>query len=209
MLEKLGYYSSLHLGDEKKNIELVEYLCSTEDKNVIKEIVEGLKDKNQGISNDCIKVLYEIGERKPKLVSDYANEFLELLNSRNNRLVWGGMSALAHVAEYNAEYLFDNIDVILRAYENGSVITIDNSMTVLSKIAKANKKYEDKIFPILMKHLETCRIKEIPQHATRILICINSDNKDKILKILNKKKEFFTAPQLKRINNIIKLIDSI
>lgn len=206
MLEKLACFSAEHKADEQLNIELAIKLCESEDKAGIKEIVVGLTSKKD-IANDCIKVLYEIGERKPLLIKDYADNFLKLLTSKNNRLVWGGMTALGTIAEYNANELFKNLDTILSAYKNGSVITIDHSITVLAKICKKDKKYEEKIFPILINHLETCRIKEIPQHAERMLLCINNNNKNEFLKVLNNKKQFFTQSQLKRINKIIKNLE--
>ena len=51
--------------DEVPNIELTEILCNSMDKNGVREIVDGLKSGNQAVANDCIKVLYEIGRRKP------------------------------------------------------------------------------------------------------------------------------------------------
>ncbi len=53
--------SSLGRRDEKPNQEL--------------ELVENLNYKDKNIQRDCIKVIYEIGESKPALLSDYAKEF--------------------------------------------------------------------------------------------------------------------------------------
>jgi len=72
MLEKLS--CSLGKTDEEPNIELAECLCENNDKIGIKEIVDGLNGKDKAIANDCIKVLYEIGERRPELIADYARE---------------------------------------------------------------------------------------------------------------------------------------
>jgi len=203
MIEKLGCFVNAHKTDEQANINLAIELCQSKDQEGIQEIVDGLKDKNKDIVNDCIKVLYEIGERNPALISAYAKDFLPLLNSKNNRLAWGTMTALSTIAEFNVDVIFENLALVVTAYRNGSVIAIDNSITVFAKLCNGGKKYEEKVFPILIKHLETCRIKEIPQHAERMLICINDNNKNQYLDVLNKKKEFFTPPQLKRINKII------
>ena len=207
MIEKLSCFGSEHKSNEEANINLAIELCKKEDKNGIKEIVGNLNNKNKDIANDCIKVLYEIGKRKPILISNYANEFLGLLNSRNNRMAWGSMIALSTITEFNIDLVFQNLDTVLTAYKNGSVIAIDSSITVFAKLCAGGKKYEDKIFPILIDHLKTCRIKEIPQHAGRMLVCINENNKSQFLDVLNSKKEFFTVPQLKRIEKIFDKID--
>ena len=93
MIEKLACMPSPERrgrrNEEAPNIELAEELCRREDAEGIEEIVEGLTDTDKAVANDCIKVLYEIGVRKPELVSEYAEEFLTLLQPRNNRLVCG------------------------------------------------------------------------------------------------------------------------
>ena len=91
MLDKIAY--ALNRKDEEANISLAIELCDTENRDDIREVVKGLNAKKQ-IANDCIKVLYEVGERKPSLIADYAHDFIGLLNSKNNRLVWGAMTAL-------------------------------------------------------------------------------------------------------------------
>lgn len=96
-LEKLAI--NLDRNDEIPNIELAEYLVEKEDVEGIFEVIQGLK-MDRGIANDCIKVIYEIGERKPLLIADYVSVFLDALTSRNNRMVWGVMTALSTIAEY-------------------------------------------------------------------------------------------------------------
>ncbi|NUQ06049.1 MAG: hypothetical protein HUU31_19320 [Anaerolineae bacterium] len=44
-------------------------------------------------------MLYEIGYAVPDLIADYAADFLALLGSRDNRMVWGGMTALGVIAD--------------------------------------------------------------------------------------------------------------
>ena len=80
MIEKLAF--SLGRNDELPNIELAQQLCKENNAEGIKEIVDGLKIKDKRIANDCIKVLYEIGEKNPALIAEYADVFINLLNSR-------------------------------------------------------------------------------------------------------------------------------
>lgn len=204
MIEKLA--CNIGRKDEEPNINLAVELCEKGDNTGVKEIVCGLKHKEKAIANDCIKVLYEIGERKPQLISKYTEDFISLLSSKNNRLIWGGMTALATVALINPNSIYDNLTVIKKAYKEGSVITIDNSITVFAKLCKANEKYEKEIFPILMQHLEFCRPKEVPQHAERIMICITDNNKKDFLQVLEKRKVNLTDSQIKRIDKIIKKV---
>jgi hypothetical protein len=144
MIEKLAY--SLGRNDEEPNIELAKELAKTKNKKGIKEIVAGLNNPKEQIANDCIKILYEIAEISPELISEYAGNFIQLLKSRNNRLVWGSMTALSKIVPLNPDEAFKNLDIIVNAYEKGSVIIIDNSISVFAELIKADKKYEKKVF---------------------------------------------------------------
>ena len=92
VIDKLA--SSLGRRDEIPNQELAKQIADTGDKKAVKELVENLASKNKHIQNDCIKTLYEIGNLKPSLISVHANNFLQLLEHKNNRLQWGAMTAL-------------------------------------------------------------------------------------------------------------------
>jgi len=201
MIEKLAF--SLGRNDEEPNIELAKELTKTKNKKGIKEIVEGLNNPKEQIANDCIKVLYEIAAISPELVSEYGEEFIQLLKSRNNRLVWGSMTALTKIVPLNPDVVFNNLDIVVRAYEKGSVITVDNSISVFAELVKANSKYEKKVFPIIIGHLEKCRPKEVGQHAERAFVCINKNNSPKFKETLLKRRESLTEAQKKRIDKLI------
>jgi len=143
--------------DETPNIELAEKLCASADKTGISEIADGLKSKEQAVANDCVKVLYEIGQRKPELIADFADYFITALSSKNNRIVWGSMMALACITPNKPEVVFNRLSEIIAAYKNGSVITVDNSISVFAQLCKANENYQTAVFPILLDHLANCR----------------------------------------------------
>lgn len=187
MIEKLA--CSLGRNDEEPNIELANLLCENNDEKGIEEIVSGLRGKDKAIANDCIKVLYEIGNRKPELISNYAADFISLLLSKNNRLAWGSMMALATVTDLSAKEVYSKLGIVKKAYQGGSTITVDNSITVLAKLCKADSAYEKELFPILLEHLTTRRPKEVPQHAERTMICVNDDNAKNFIEALEKRKK--------------------
>jgi hypothetical protein len=159
------------------------------------------RDKN--IQADCIKVLYEVGYLEPKLISDYV-EFVKLPPSKNNRLVWVGMIALAQVAKASPDRVFNYLDEIKRAKETGSVITVDNAVATLVWTASANDQYNKAIFPYLLKHLSSCRPKEVPQHSEKTLPAVNATNKADFIKVLEKRIEDLSVSELARAKKVIK-----
>ena len=199
---------NLDRNDELPNIELAEKLYESADKKGIREIADGFKSGEQAVANDCIKVLYEIGQRKPELISAYADDFITALSSRNNRIVWGSMTALAYIAPVNPDAIFGRLPEIISAYQKGSVITVDNSISVFANLCKAsgdaNGAYRERVFPVLLEHLKYCRAKEIPQHAERIAVCIDPGNREEFFSALEARIDELTAAQKSRVQKLIK-----
>ena len=196
--------SSLGRRDEVPNQELARDLAAKRDKAGIREIAANLWNKDKNIQADCIKVLYEIGYIEPKLIADYAEDFVRCLKSKNNRLVWGGMTALTEVAKANPDAVFKYFDQIKKAKETGSVITVDNAISTLAWTAAANKKYNETIFPYLLSHLAGCRPKEVPQHSEKTLPAVNVGNKVEFIKVLEKRMEDLSGSGLSRVKKVIK-----
>jgi len=142
---------------------------------------------------------------------DFGNSlfFLKLLKSKNNRLVWGGMLALSTITETKSKEIYENLDDIYSAMEKGSLITIDNGVKILSKLALKSAEYRNRIFPYLINHLQTCRPKDIPQHSESILISVDAKNKNEFLSVLRERQSQLTSSQLKRIKRIYKMLDKI
>jgi len=195
---------SLGRRDEVPNQELARDLAAKKDKKRILEIAENLWNKDKNIQADCIKVLYEVGVIEPKLIADYTDDFVKCLRSKNNRLAWGGMTALAEVAKANPDAVFKHLDAIKKAKETGSVITVDNAISTLAYTAAGNKKYNEVIFPYLIKHLSGCRPKEVPQHSEKTLPAVNTSNKTDFIKVLEKRMEDLSGGGLTRVKKVVK-----
>ncbi len=204
MIEQLA--TNMGVNSDGPNIKLAEKIIEKQDKNGVKEIVNELDNKKAQIQSDCIKVLYEIGYRDPGLISKYVDKFIDLLKARNNRLVWGSAIALSTIAELEGKKIYEKIDDIYAAYKAGSVITIDNCISIFAGIVKANNEYEKKVFPIFVEHFSICRAKEIAQHIERASICMNEKNSKKIVEIINKRYSELSDAQKIRTDKTLKKI---
>ena len=189
--------------DEALNQELARELVETQDGNAIHELVTNLNHRDRAIQSDCIKVLYEIGYLRPELIAPYVTEFLTLLESRNNRMVWGGMIALSTIAALQAPLLFEYRREIQRAIEKGSVITIDRGIRTLAKVAAQDEVYRRKLFPYLLAHLQTCRPKDVPARAEDILLAVDGENRDAFIDALNQRASDMRPSQLRRLQKVI------
>lgn len=207
VLNRLAH--SLNRRDEVPNQELARDLAAKKDKTGIREIAENLWNKDKNIQADCIKVLYEVGAIEPSLIADYTEDFVKCLRSKNNRLAWGGMTALAEIAKADPDLVFQHLEAIKKAKETGSVITVDNAISTLAYTAAANKRYNETIFPYLLKHLSGCRPKEVPQHSEKTLPAVNAANKAEFIKVLEKRMEDLSGSGLSRVKKVIKQVSTM
>ena len=201
VLSRIAYLQNHR--DETPNQELARELAEQKDRTGIHEIAENLWNQDKNIRADCVKVLYEIGYIDPSLIADYVEDFLKLLKSRNNRLVWGGMIVLSTVADLRADFIHTHLDEILKAMHAGSVITVDNAIKTLA-LAASNEAYRTDIFPHLLEHLRTCRPKDVPQHSEKSLPAVDTINKDDFIAVLEKRMEDLSASQVTRVRKVIK-----
>lgn len=201
-LERIAHFQNRR--DEVPNQELARDLASKKDRAGIREIAANLWNKDKNIQADCIKVLYEVGYINPGLVSEYSEDFVKLLGSKNNRLVWGGMIALATVAELKADIVFAHLAEMKQAMQTGSVITIDNGVQALARAASKSDRYNRAMFPYLLNHLKTCRPKDVPQHSEKALPAVNASNKTQFASVLKKRLSDLSGAGLRRVEKVIR-----
>jgi len=206
-LEKIAYFQNRR--DEVPNQLLAKELAETMNGDGILEIVDNLVNKNKNIRSDCIKVLYEIGYLDPGLISGYVDNFLQLLKSKDNRMVWGTLIALATIADRHPKDLWAQIDDVIRITESGTVITLVWGIRTLAKVAAYDEKYKEKIFPFLFNQIQVCIPRDVPTHAESILCAVDRKNKGELLSLLEARRGELTSAQLTRFKKVLKQLDKI
>ena len=192
--------------DKEQNKKLAEELAIQENSVAVKELIDNIDNEDKNIQSDCIDTLYEVGYRKPELIADYYEIFLNLIESKNNRMVWGGMIALSTIVDLKHKNIFELLDKIMLATDKGSVITIDNGVKILIKLTKYSEYYET-TNPLLIEQLWKCPIKQLPMYSERATECISSKNKNEFIQLLeNRLTECENDSQKKRIMKIIIII---
>jgi len=202
ILNKLA--TALNRRDEVPNQELARQLAAKSDQQAVKELVDNLSNKSRDIQNDCIKVIYEIGELKPALIAPYAKNFLGLLNSKNNRLQWGAMAALDKMTAEDPKLIYTSLPQIMDACNAGSVITRDNGVNILIRLC-AIKAYAANASGLLMEQLMNCPVNQVPMYAERAMPIINEKNKKTFIQTLSSRlKDIEKETGKKRVEKIIK-----
>jgi hypothetical protein len=194
----------LDRSDELPNQELARDLALRGDSTGIREIVASVRSSNRSIAGDCIKVLYEVGYIEPRLIAPHTELFIELLESGHNRLVWGAMIALSRIAEVEAARLSQHVSAVIRATGSGSVITVDNGVRVLALIAAEGGRQRSRIVAWLLRHLGTCRAKDVPMHAEKMRVAFEGPGARAFVAALETRMKRLTPAQAARVRRVLR-----
>jgi hypothetical protein len=202
ILSRLAYTQNRR--DQAPNKELALELIATKDEKGIHEIAENLGNENPRIQSDCLSVFEEISAHRPEVIVNYVNDLLKLAHSNDNRLVWGSLIPLSRIAHLKADDIFPHREYLIQVMEEDSVITSDNAIKILAIVASRNIAYKLCLLPYLLKHLEICRAKDVPQHAEATLLAIDAESKDEFSGILEKRMADLSIAQAKRLKRVLR-----
>jgi len=201
-INKISFYRNIR--NEEPNKELAAELAASDNTEGIKEISQYLYDKNKSVASDCLAVLYTIGYTKPVLIKDYTADFLKLLESKNNRMVWGSMIALSTIAEVKPGEIFKSIDLIIETMKKGTLITEVWGIKALVNLSLQNKGYKEELLSLLFDYLEKCRPIDFAKRVETILpIIANSEENEIISRIIELKTQELTDAQKKKLKAVI------
>ena len=157
-------------------------MAAKPDAAAIAELVEALATSSTAVSNDAIKVLYELGERRPELVAPHASALLTLLASKNNRNVWGALQAIESVTQLAPKLVLSALPQIIEAADKGSVIAKDKAVQILAKLAAAG--HAEPALPILLDRLEAAAPNQFPMYAEAASVVVDGGHRQRLRQIL-------------------------
>ena len=191
--------------DEVPNQELARRIVRERDAAAVQELVENLWHQNKAIPSDCIKVLYEIGAANPDLIANYYKEFGKLLESKNNRLVWGAMMALDTIVLKQPKGVHRLLSKILKtADSSGSVIARDHAVGILAKLATL-KPYRRDSIALLLEQLMSCPNNQFAMYVEVSGPVIDAESREKFRMVVEKRaRDLERESQKKRVAKVLK-----
>lgn len=196
--------TSLGRRDEIPNQELAADIVDRKDNHAVKELASLLHHADKNIQQDAIKVLYEIGAANPKMISPYMNDFVKLLDSRNNRMQWGAMTALKTIAPEKPDGIYLVLGQLADIADKGSVITRDNYMSILVSLYQVSA-YTTEAFTLYNEQLLQCPVNQLPMYAELMAPYIQPVHTDIFRQTLNSRlSDMEQASKIKRIEKVIK-----
>jgi hypothetical protein len=188
--------------DEVPNVELAQHIALRGDKRAIAGLIENLDSKDRNIQGDCIKVLYEVGERKPALIAAHTATFARLLDSRNNRLAWGAMTAIDSVALESPKAVLQMLDKIIAAADAGSVITRDHAVSILTKLASL-RGVAAKVTPLLLEQLRKCPSNQLPMYSEKAAAVMIDEDRGMFADVLTSRLRELRGAKRSRVERVI------
>jgi hypothetical protein len=207
VIQKIAYF----LGErsEVPNQVLAKELAASENLTDIQEVASYLYNENQSIASDCIKVLYEIGYLKPELITGYTNDFIQLLDNENNRMIWGAMIALSTIAPLVPEKIHPHLSKVRHQIEIGSVITNVAGVRTLIQIAGTGEGYYKELIDELLQLLRDCRNTDFAKRAEDLSTVVQEDKATEFGLILNSRLPHLSKNAQQRVERVIKRLGHI
>jgi hypothetical protein len=206
VIDKLS--TSLSRSDEGPNVILAQRIAERGDRKAVRELVGNLSNKDRGIQADCIKVLYEVGERRPALIAGYSEEFGNLLASKNNRLVWGAMTALDTITSEAPDKVNSMLTKIISASDHGSVIAKDHAVGIPIKLSSIDA-FADRSFDLLIQQLKVCPTNQLPMYAEETSSIIDKKRKGDFISTLSSRlKSIEKESKRKKVEKVIRKLSA-
>ncbi len=199
--------SALGHRDEKPNIDLAIKIARDGNMDQVTELISLVENKKAALRHDAIKVLYEIGERNPDMISKHIQVFLTALSHNDNRMKWGAMTALSSISKVHPQLLAPFLVDIVKAMEEGSVITRDHGIYILCHVAKLNR-YQQDCMALLLEQLEKAPVNQLPMYAEKTAEVIAAGDAKKLFNILKNRADVLDfPPKARRIEKLIRQIN--
>ena len=198
--------SSLGRKDQKPNIELGKSIARGQDLSALDEIKQLLIDDDipTDILGDLLKTLESVGENTPELIKGFYAEIKKYLSHPKNQIVWRAMCVLAQIAPYNRSLVFEDLPIIIRIMDEGSVITRDHGINILVDLYHSGTQ-NDFIAPLLEEQILKAPDNQLGQYAEKWMQVIRVKDIGKLLELLEERfPDLVNEAHRKRVERIIK-----
>ncbi len=203
---QLQLANSLGRRDQVPNISLAQNIAESKNTGDIEQLCDILMHGKTPLKVDAIKVLYEVGARQPELISQYLDIFLKTMVSRNNRIIWGSLTAIAQICKIKPEAVHAHLQTILDAADASSVIAKDQAFEILCQL-KTVKSLSSTATPLLFDRLSKAAINQLPMYAEKAASVLDDRDKAEFREILaGRLDDHMVQSKRKRLEKILKYL---
>lgn len=196
---------ALNRNDQEPNKRVAKRIVENEDSNAVSELVSFVDSKpKQRAQSDAVLALAYVAEDAPELVADKVDFFISQLDSPVNRLIFGSMIAMAHLAHLSKDQLFDRLPIIIDAMDAGTVVTRDYGFRIMVTLYEEKELQED-MFVLILEQLAKAPSNQLGQYAERIMDVLNKTHLKLLIDTLEERRTDITNEHhIKRLNKNLK-----
>lgn len=190
--------------DEEPNIKLAVLMAGSADEAAVGELVGLLDHPEAPVRSDAIKVLYEISRRNADLIIPHLKKLVKLLSGKENRMIWGAMSALSPLSQSHPKLLVRYLPIIVATMEKGSAITRDHGIYTLCHVARLKKQYSNCV-ELLLEQIQKAPVNQVPMYGEKTAAILLPEDRHRLEKILISRKDVMAIPtKKKRIEKLLR-----
>lgn len=184
-------------------------------KHQILELIENAKEETISFSTKWINsddkklqvvatsIIDEYGDFYPEDCVIFYERLLKLVQSKTNRLVWGSLTALETFAQLIPEKFHKNLNIIIDAANNGSVVAKDHAVKIYQKLARFEEYYSDAL-ELILEQIRVCADNQLGQYSERCLEIIKPKDKLQFIESLRLRvASLENNHHIRRINTIL------
>ncbi|WP_436514947.1 hypothetical protein [Ekhidna sp. To15] len=201
--DNLAY--ALDRNDQEPNKIVAKQIVDARDEKQVEEMVSFILNRpKQRAQADAILALAYVGELNPKLLSGQVDFLIEELKSPINRVIFGSMIALAHVAQLQKEKLFEALPQIIDAMDIGTVVTRDHGYRIMITLYQ-DSRFQADVFLLIQEQLMKAPSNQLGQYAERLIEVVNDSNINSLIETLEERRnDISNEHHIKRLNKNLK-----
>ena len=200
--------SALGRRDQAPNRALAEKIATSNDRSAVADLLDLVAGGKAAEKNDAIAVVYEAGRINPALIVPHREALLDLLVSKNNRVLWGALTALDIICDVDPAPLMARLGEMLDAADRGSVIAKDRTMSILVKL-NAHPEYAPIVTPVILQRLQNAPTNQFPTYAQMVATNLAADHVPQLINILEKRRTSISYPsKIRTIDKLLKRLSS-
>ena len=198
--------SAMDRRDQGPNEAIAQEVVASGNPDLLQEVVQVILSNNPvRLKNDAVMVLMAISRIKPGILLEQTRLLISLLDSKSNRQVWGSMIALANMAPMVREDIKPYLAKILRAMDEGTVVTRDHGFTILTELYKDDPSGD--LLALINEQLLNAPPNQVGQYTEKFMEVVRKEDLSSCIATLEvRAQELTNEHHLKRLGkNLRKL----
>lgn len=198
------FSSSQDRRDQGPNEVIAKQIVDEEGGNLLKEVIQIIDGKYPvRIKNDAVMVLMAISRIRPEILVSQADVFIQLLDSKSNRQVFGSMIALANIVPMIKDQVKPHLAKILEAMDEGTVVTRDHGFTILTELYKEDKSGD--LVALINEQVLNAPPNQVGQYTEKFMEVVRKTDVPAFVKALEvRAQELTNEHHLKRLGKNLK-----